>query len=214
MKFILFAAVTTLLTAPPVFASQLPMPASTGLGEQLIYQAPENWELAFAEDREEAGYLLEFIPKGDEINSWQQGYLSVQKNPMPSKEILDQIRERNLHPATVALAQYQQAAARSCPGTFDSMAQGDNTFNGTYVSVTGGFCDQYGETAPHGEGAVIAVLEGKSSFFLVKYAWRPKDENENRDHRWRITPESITNYLTSIKQMSVCIPDSDHPCPN
>lgn len=214
MKTIITATIIACLFTSPLFASQPTLPESTKQGEQLIYQVPENWELAFIDDIGETGYLLEYIPKGDDINSWQQGYLSIQKHPMPAKEVLNQLRERNLHPATVAVAQYQQAAAKSCPGTFDSMSQGDNTFNGTYASVTGGFCDRYEEVAPHGEGAVIAVFEGNDSFFLVKYAWRPKDENENSAHRWRITPETITRYLTSIKQMSVCIPGTEKSCVN
>ncbi|MDR1710139.1 MAG: hypothetical protein LBS70_10520 [Candidatus Accumulibacter sp.] len=175
------------------------------VGEQVEHPIPKDWKFAWMDGNPEGSYIVEYIPEEEDINSWREGYLLIQRLPYPSKEIMAELAEKKVHVADVVIVNTQNSADKRCEGKFEKMSHRVNNFNGVYFSVSGSFCTKYGTAAPFGEGAFIAVAEGKDFLFLIQYGWRPKNADERDSNlKWRITPEQATKYLGAIKATTLC----------
>ncbi|MDY0205194.1 MAG: hypothetical protein RBR82_01070 [Pseudomonas sp.] len=174
-------------------------------GEQLEFQPPSGWKLAWMSGAEDGPYLAEYIPEHEDIDAWREGYLSVQRFEYPPSDVLQEIKAHKTRLADIALDQYITQAQETCGGQHQAMSQRTNMFNGIYFAVGGGYCDKYGPSAPFGEGAFVAIAEGKQFFFKIQYAWRPISAAEQQRNRpWRIAPQQAKEYLESIKTISLC----------
>ena len=174
-------------------------------GENLVIQPPLGWRLAYMNGDPNGAYVVEFLPPNESHDSWREGYMMVQRGPLegaPGSGMARQIVQRVLG-----------AAQLKCAGRFISMQQKDSFTNGAATSVNGGFCDRVGATAPHGEGSVIAVIEGVNNLFLVQFSWRPPTENSLKDYTWRITPEGLQQYLNLLNQATLCGGSGQAACP-
>jgi hypothetical protein len=175
------------------------------IGEQIDHPVPQGWKLAWMDGEPDGRFVVEYIPQSEQIDSWREGYLAIERIPYPSAEALEEVARMNLKPSDFLLNLYIQGAGKSCGGKHEAMSQRSNTFNGAYFSVGGGFCDRYGSAAPFGEGSFVAFVQGESFLFRIQYGWRPRSEQElNRSLPWRITPQDAEAYLGAIKASSLC----------
>ncbi|RST52116.1 hypothetical protein EJI01_16480 [Variovorax sp. MHTC-1] len=172
------------------------------VGEQLDHPSPLGWKLAWMSGEAEGSYVAEYVPATEEINSWREGYLAIERLKYPPAEKLD---KRKTMIADVLAFGYGKNAKEKCGGRHFPMVQRADTFNGTYLAVGGGFCDSYGPAAPFGEGAIFAFAEGKEFLFRIQYGWRPKSAQEQRTNiPWRIDPETARRYIEAIKTTALC----------
>lgn len=175
------------------------------VGEQLDHRPPNEWKLAWMSGKADGGYIAEYIPQSEEIDSWRDGYLAIERLPYPPAEVLKEIESRKTRVADVALSLFVKKAKETCVGQHVEMSQRTNTFNGAYFAVGGGYCDRYGPSAPFGEGSFVAFVEGKNYLFRVQYGWRPKSSQEQVSNMpWRITSQKAVQYLEAIKASSLC----------
>lgn len=173
-------------------------------GEQIMHSAPAGWKLVWMSGAADGRYVAEYIPEADDIKSWREGYLAIERMPYPSSEALAKLRKTKSPLSAVLLHHYIELAARSCGGKHQSMSQRTNTYNDVVFAVGGGFCEKYGTAAPFGEGAFVAFAEGKDYLFRIQYAWRPRSAEDNSDLTWRITPDKAKQYLEAIKASYLC----------
>jgi hypothetical protein len=175
------------------------------VGEQLDHHPPEGWKLAWMNGKADGTYIAEYISEAEDINSWREGYLAIERLEYPPAEVLKEIEKRKSRVADVALYQLVRKAKETCGGQHVEMTQRTNTFNGVYFAVGGGYCDRYGKVAPFGEGSFVAFAEGKSYLFRIQYGWRPKSAQDQEGNvPWRIAPQKAKQYLEAIKAMSLC----------
>lgn len=200
------------LLSPFSFAegNNTPFPVS---GEQINFQPPSGWKLAWMEGSANGTYLAEYIPEHESIDTWREGYLAIERYEYPSNEILKELQMRKVRVADIGLIQYINNAKKFCGINHTSMSQRTNVFNGLYFAVGGGYCNQYDSIAPFGEGAFVAFAEGKRFTFRIQYGWRPKSiAEQNTNLPWRIAQEKAKEYLESIKAMSLCGGDGQPDC--
>jgi hypothetical protein len=201
----------------------LPLPASAAengkpfpvVGEQLGHRPPEGWKLAWMSGNANGGYIAEYIPGAEDLNSWRDGYLSIERLAYPPAEVLKELEKHKTRTADVALYQFIEQAKKSCGGQHTQMSQRTNTFNGVYFAVGGGYCDRYGPAAPFGEGSFVAFVEGKSYLFRIQYGWRPRAARAKLENGpWAISPQKATQYLEAIKATSLCGGSGQPVCPS
>ena len=207
MKFLLPAISLSFLCAISPHASY----AAEGgtpfavIGEQIDHPLPKGWKLAWMTGKPDGRFVVEYIPEAEQVDSWREGYLAIERLPYPPAEAMKEIENKKQTTSGVALSLYIQVAKESCVGKHESMSQRSNTINGTYFSVGGGFCDKYGPPAPFGEGAFVAFVQGKDFLFRIQYGWRPKSAEElSANLPWRITAQVAKEYLEAIKASSLC----------
>lgn len=209
-KFRTLMACAIFSTLLPISYSSVALAAEAGApfsatGEQLDVAPPNEWKLAWMDGRSDGSYLIEYIPGKEEIDSWRDGYLAIERLHYPPVEIRKEIENAKSSVSEVALFQFVQNAKKACSGRHEPMMQRVNSFNGIRFAVSGGFCDRYGPAAPYGEGAFIAFAEGKDYLFRIQYGWRPKSIEEKKSNLpWRITPDKAEEYLGAIKAASLC----------
>lgn len=185
------------------------------IGEQLDHRPPDGWKLAWMSGKADGRYIVEYIPQEENINSWRDGYLAIERLAYPSAEVLKEIETHKTRIAAVALYQFIRKAKESCGGKHSEMAQRTNTFNGVYFAVGGGYCDRYGQAAPFGEGSFVAFAEGKDYLFRIQYGWRPKTiQDQENNVPWRITPKTAEQYLGAIKATALCGGSNQRACKN
>jgi hypothetical protein len=159
-------------------------------GEQINFRPPSGWKLAWIEGSGDGPYLAEYIPELESIDTWREGYLAIQRYAYPPSDILKVLQANKVRVADMGLAQYINSMNKTCGKNHTPMSQKTNIFNGIYFVVGGGYCSKFDAIAPLGEGAFVAIAEGKQFFFRIQYGWRPKsvaEQNENLP--WRITPD-------------------------
>jgi len=212
---LLAGALSLLLVLPPPLAQaeaegRLFQPT----GENLMIAPPAGWRLAYMDGDPEGDYVVDFLPKNEAHDSWREGYMSVQRRTFPEAALRDNIRARNLTMPQVAISEVMQIAQRKCPGRFVPMGQKDSLTNNIPTSVSGGFCDRLGPSAPYGEGSVMAVFEGKERLFVVQFSWRPSTENELKQFAYRISPERLQQFLDLLNAATLCGGPDEGRCPN
>lgn len=179
-----------------------PFPVS---GERLEPRVPAGWKLAWMEGSAEGGYIVEYIPQAEDIQSWREGYLVIQRMPYPPASSMAELKNANAKIADVALYQFMKKVEQTCGGRHQAMTQAANDYNGTHFAVGGGYCDQYGIAAPFGEGSVVAFVEGKEYWFRIQFGWRPKSGSEQQTNLpWRVSPQIVKDYVEIIKTASLC----------
>lgn len=215
LQAIVYLVAQLLFLAPlsaPAHAAEDGTPFAVS-GEQLEFQPPGGWKLAWMSGKADGSYIAEYIPENEDINTWRDGYFAVQRYEYPSKEALKEIENNKSRFADFALIQYIKMAKNGCGGQHNAMSQRTNTFNGVYFAVGGGYCDRYGPAAPFGEGSFVAIAEGQRYFFKIQYGWRPKSINDQKVNApWHLTPEKAKEYLESIKTISLCGSDGLPAC--
>lgn len=183
------------------------------IGEQVEHKIPDGWKLAWMEGKADGRYFAEYIPAGEDINSWRTGYLAIERIPYPSPQILDEIHKMKTTFSEIGLHHFMEIAAKRCGEKHIEMSRRVNTFNGVFFAVSGGFCDHYDNIAPFGEGAFVAFLEGKNNVFRIQYSWRPISEaTKNNDLPWRIPSNKAEAYLNAIKATTLCGGESQPNC--
>lgn len=171
--------------------------------------------LGWMDGQPDGHYFVEYILATDNINNWRRGYLSIERMLYPSDIVLTEFAKYKIHLSELALYQFMKGAEDTCKGTHRGMSQRINIFNGILFTVSGGFCDEYGPTAPFGEGAIIAIGEGRDYLFQIKYAWRPESaENRNNNLPWEIDDKTIKKYIDFIKEATLCGGINQSKCKN
>ena len=174
-------------------------------GERLELGIPAGWKLAWMEGGAEGGFIVEYIPQAEDIQSWREGYLAVQRMPYPSASLMAELKKANVKIADVALHQFMKKVEQTCGGRHQAMTQASNDYNGAHFAVSGGYCDQYGIAAPFGEGSVVAFVEGKEYWFRIQFGWRPNSESEQQANLpWRVSPQIVKDYVDTIRTASLC----------
>jgi len=216
-KYFVRIAMTFCLTAIflPALAAEDGMPFPV-IGEQLDHRPPEGWKLAWMSGKADGNYLIEYIPKEEDIHSWREGYLLIQRLSYPPKEALTELEKHKTRIADAALYEFIKQAKQACSGRHSGMEQRTNTFNGVYFAIGGGYCDRYGSAAPFGEGSIVAFAEGEKYLFRIQYGWRPQStlEQTNNHIPWRISPDKAKQYLGAIKATSLCGGSGEPACRN
>ena len=207
MKFLLPAISLSFLCAISPYASSAEEGGApfTVMGERIDHPVPKGWKLAWMSGKPDGRFVVEYIPEIEQVDSWREGYLAIERLPYPAAEAMKEIESKKQTTSGLALSLYIQMAKERCGGKHESMSQRSNIFNGTYFSVGGGFCDKYGPSAPFGEGSFVAFAQGKDFLFRIQYGWRPKSAQElNMNLPWRIAPQIAKEYLEAIKASSLC----------
>ncbi|MBG7618604.1 hypothetical protein I5R65_03940 [Herbaspirillum sp. AP02] len=184
------------------------------VGENLMIAPPPGWRLAYMNGDPEGDYMVDFLPANEAHDSWREGYMGVQRRSFPDAGLLANIRARNLSVPQVALSEVMQGAQRNCPGRFVPMSQKDGSTNNIPLSVSGGFCDRVGPSAPYGEGTVLAVYQGKERLFVVQFSWRPPTENALKQYPYRISPAGLQQFLDLLNAATLCGGPDEGKCPN
>ena len=182
-------------------------------GENLMISSPSGWRMAYMNGDPTSDYVIEFLPPNEALDSWREGYMSVQRRTFPDSALLNNIKARNLTVSAVAMNQVMQNVQSNCPGRFIPMRQKDSFTNGIPTSVSGGFCDRVGMTAPYGEGSVVGIFQGKERMFVVQFGWRPATESEWKDQTFRITPAKLQTYLDLLNSATLCGGADEPACP-
>lgn len=183
------------------------------VGEQVNHQIPDGWKLAWMSGESDGRFFVEYIPADEEINSWHSGYLLIERIPLPSAEALEEIRSMKTTLPELALHHFIEQAKTDCGGEHKEMSRSVNTFNDILFAVSGGFCSLYVNSAPYGEGAFVAFLEGNHYIFRIQYAWRPASETNKNNHLpWRIAPEMAEKILNTIKVTTLCGSENQPVC--
>lgn len=182
-------------------------------GENLMVAPPAGWRLAYMNGEPAGDYVVEFMPANEAHDSWREGYMSVQRRSFPEAGLLANIKARNLTVAQVAISEVMQSVQRACPGRFVAMRQKDSITNGVPTSVSGGFCDRAGSSAPYGEGAVVAAYQGSERMFVVQFGWRPATANELKEYAYRVTPAKLQQYLDLLNAATLCGGKDQGVCP-
>ncbi|MBP0596770.1 hypothetical protein J8I26_01525 [Herbaspirillum sp. LeCh32-8] len=182
-------------------------------GENLMISPPAGWRMAFMDGSPEGDYVVDFLPANEAHDSWREGYMGIQRRSFPDSALLNNILARNLTVAQVALTEVMQNAQRNCPGRFLPMKQKDTVTNNIPTSISGGFCDRAGNTAPFGEGTVMGVFQGKERLFVVQFSWRPSTPNELKEYTYRITPDRLQQFLNLMNAASLCGGPDEGACP-
>lgn len=183
------------------------------VGEQVNHQIPDGWKLAWMDGAPDGRYFAEYIPAGEDINSWHSGYLAIERIPLPSAESLKEIHKMKTTLAEIGLHHFIEQAKNRCGGKHEEMSYRVNTFNDIFFAVSGGFCSHYETIAPFGEGAFVAFLEGSHNIFRIQYAWRPASETDRDNYPpWRISPEMATEFLNAIKATTLCGSENQPVC--
>jgi len=196
----------SLFTAMPLVVSAANEGAPFAvIGEQLDHRPPDGWKLAWMSGKADGSYIAEYIPEEEDIQSWREGYLAIERLEFPPADVLQEIEKYKTRLADVALHQFAKRAKETCGGQHAEMSQRTNTFNGVYFAISGGYCDRYGKAAPFGEGSFIAFAEGQNYFFRLQYGWRPKTiQEQQKNVPWRIDPQKALQYLEAIRASSLC----------
>lgn len=182
-------------------------------GENLMISPPAGWRMAYMNGDPTGDYVIEFLPPNEALDSWREGYMSVQRRTFPDSALMSNIKARNLTVGSVAIGQIMQNVQSNCPGRFMPMRQKDSFTNAIPTSVSGGFCDRVGTTAPYGEGSVVAAFQGKEKVFVVQFGWRPATANEWQDQAFRITPAKLQTYLDLLNNATLCGGADEPACP-
>lgn len=182
-------------------------------GEQLDHAPPPGWKLAWMTGKADGTYAAEYIPSEENIKTWRNGYLVIQRLENPPAAIRKEIEDHKTRLAVVALMQYAETAKKTCGGNHTPMVRRTNEFEGVYSAVSGGFCDKYGQMAPFGEGGVFAFIEGKDYLFRIQYSWRPISSKDQIEHfPWRIAPGKSRDYLEAIRTTTLCGGEGQKMC--
>ena len=209
----LFSSLLLGMLIMPTFAGESDGKSFAVLGEQVDHQIPNGWKLAWMDGQVDGRYLMEFIPADEDIKAWRSGYLAIERIPLPSTEAMEEVRQMKTSLAEVGLHYFINQAESRCGGRHEEMSRRVNTFNGILFAVSGGFCSRYGATAPFGEGAFVAFLEGQQNIFRIQYAWRPASEADGNLHLpWRISPDKAGAYLNAIKATTLCGAENQPVC--
>lgn len=134
-------------------------------GEQVNHQIPEGWKLAWMSGNPDGRYFAEYIPSEEDIKTWRAGYLVIERIPMPSATLLEEIKKQNASLPEVLLHLFIDQAASSCGGKHEAMSRRVNFFNEIQFAVSGGFCEKYGAMAPYGEGAFCCLNARSRPYF-------------------------------------------------
>jgi len=201
----LLLAQASLMVSLQAHAALLEGKVFTPNGENLVIQPPSGWRLAYMNGDPSGDYVVEFMPQNESHENWREGYMSVQRGAADVSA--------GAHMSTPLVQRILQGAQRNCSGHFTAMKQKDTMTNGAYTSISGGFCDRVGSTAPFGEGSVVAVVEGTRNLFLVQFGWRPATESELKNYAWRITPQKLQQYLDLLNHATLCGGPDQLPCP-
>jgi len=203
--------VTTMLVAGIANASSTlqDMHIAKVSGEQPDVAVPAGWKLAYKAVHPDGAYFFEYIPEGENIDNWRSGYLFVGRAPYPEhrkKTDLNQPKAASIGDAMVSAIQKEVADACKGQGSFMPMSHRWNIFNGSRVSVSGGFCSKMGSAAPYGEGAIVSVIEGEEYLHQISFHWRPisAEQREKRMPAWGDTDENIIRYLQTIRATKLC----------
>lgn len=174
-------------------------------GERVVTAIPQGWKLAWMMGTPAGGFMAEYIPAEDNIDTWHGGYLAIARFPYPSAKVMQEFKDKKVHPAEVAQAQLQDALRNSCGDKFEAMPRGLNQLGDLLFSVSGGYCPHMGTTAPFGEGSFVAFIEGKEFLHKVQYSWRPastKEQDQNKP--WGIGKDKSVQYLEAMKASTLC----------
>ncbi|AFI84693.1 hypothetical protein [Methylophaga nitratireducenticrescens] len=183
------------------------------VGEQVNHQIPDGWELAWMSGESDGRFFVEYIPADEEINSWHSGYLLIERIPLPSAEALEEIRSMKTTLPEMALHHFIEQAKTGCRGEHKEISRSVNKFNDILFAMSGGFCSRYENSAPYGEGAFVAFLEGHHNIFRIQYACRPtSDNNKNNLSTWGITPDMAEKFLNAIKSTTLCGSENQPVC--
>jgi hypothetical protein len=82
----------------------------------------------------QGGYVVEYIPQAEDIQSWREGYLVVQRMPYPSASSMADLKKANAKIADVALYQFMKKVEQTCGGRHQAMTQAANNYNGAPTS--------------------------------------------------------------------------------
>jgi hypothetical protein len=101
--------------------------------------------------------------------------------------------------------QRQADARQHCPGTFTEIPPRSDRVGVLDFAVAGGFCDRYGPAAPFGEGALVALVQGKDFVHRIEYHWRPANDAErSRDLPYRIDAATLEQFRQALIASTLC----------
>jgi len=183
-------------------------------GLQLAISPPEGWSAVWMSGDPDGQYFIEYLPEGDDVNSWRDGYIYVQRTAF-TQDTLDKIERAGYSMLDFAFESFQYNAKITCPGMFfRSKPERENINNLEYV-LGAGYCDKYGDAAPYGESTVFAYAWDGEFLFNVKLAWRPHSKDDQLEHpHWPIPQERVAFTFDILKSAFLCGGDEYEECPS
>jgi hypothetical protein len=172
-------------------------------GERLDVIPPPDWKIVWMEGDPNGEYFVEYVPPGEDLETWKAGHLSVIRKPYPSAQTMKEIRDAKLKVADVALIGMVKRLSADC-ATYQEITMRTTMANGLYLALAGGYCGKPSENAPFGEGAFVAFYESKNFIYKVQYSWRPQSEAEKQSSLWAIDAAHAKLYRESIKSATLC----------
>ena len=181
-------------------------------GDRVDLTPPAEWKLSWMQGTPDGEYLVEYIPQGDDISSWQHGYLMVERLPYPAGA-RESIKQAGATISAVALRQTTNMSSKWCQGNFVPTVQALNTFHRLQFAIGGGYCKLPNKMSRFGEGAFVAFIEGQDYLYKIQYGWRPQSKEEQDASPWGIDEATAKKYLESIKSAVICN-DEHSDCTN
>jgi hypothetical protein len=93
------------------------------VGEQLDHSPPLGWKRVWVSGESEGSYVVEYVPATEEINSWREGYLAIERLKYPPAEKLNEVEKRKTRIADVLAFGYGKEAKEKCGGRHFPMVQ-------------------------------------------------------------------------------------------
>lgn len=212
MTFRNFLAGTLLLAGAlhgPLAVAQPPAVMPPISGERPVVAIPAGWVLAYAELGDNGGYMLEYLPAGENIDNWRGEYLYVGRYPYPAGSgKTDPHRPDAPSIGDTAVNGIQQQVAATCRGQggFTQQPLQAGLYHGARISLAAGFCPQMGQAAPYGEGAAIAFIEGNDYLHQVSFHWRPASAEQRVERLSTLGAEdgAVERYQRTIRATTLC----------
>jgi hypothetical protein len=204
MKKILRLFIVSLIVLAPCSYAESDFKPFSVNGERLDLVPPNQWKLASMQGDPNGNYLVEYTPELDDINNWKDGYLLIQRIHYPAQNIMEELTKLKTRISDASLHAFIDQAKKSCTGKHSEMNQRTNTFNNLYFAVGGGYCDGKTSKSRYGEGAFVALIEGRDFLYKIQYGWRPQSPEEQHRSPWGIDEATAIAYLESIKSAQLC----------
>ncbi len=183
-------------------------------GMQLVIAPPEGWDAVWMDGDPDGQYFIEYLPKGDDVNSWRDGYIFVQRTSLVSQQdFLNKIESAGYSLLDFMFKSFTYKAQQTCPGNFIKSKPKAEFFNGIKYILGAGYCDKYGPAAPYGESNVFAYAQHGELIFNIKFAWRPRSKQDQIDNpHWPISQEKVDFTFNVLKGAFLCGDEGYEEC--
>ncbi len=185
-------------------------------GLQLAITPPVGWSVVWMDGDPDGDYFVEYLPKGDDVNSWRDGYIFVNRISFINKqELLEKIESEGYSLLDFMFKAFMHKAQKTCPSEFVKSKPKTENFNNIEYILGAGYCNKYGSAAPYGESNVVAYARSGDVVFNVKFAWRPHSkEDQIANPHWPISYEKVDFTFGVLKNAFLCGDEDHEECPS